>query len=370
MRNMRIVNVIPNDHSNETNDDAEPSVTVNPSNIDEIVVTAFTPTEGGNPNGPLFVSTDGGENWIIRFDIPGGETHDQSPLSGGTSGSALHGDAARRHGRPQRPAHRRSVGRHGRPHRDRDRRSISRGSRRGGPRRIRRRAGAAVRRVQPQRHRQVRDGGRVPRRARRPRHRSIASQLDPRNPSPNDGYEIRPTAHADGTVYVAYKSRSSFVGQNSVTDIVVARDDNWGSGSSPFTDLKDPDGKAGRLVATDVPISEVNDLGGIRLNNDLNIAVDPATAASSTSSGATTPGRTTRYACAARSIAGRTGPAICLTAENAALATMTINRRGMVGLLYQQLVGGRMETHFRTTIDGTNWDDTILARTDPARLHR
>ena len=42
---------------------------------------------------------------------------------------------------------------------------------------------------------------------------------------------------------------------------------------------------------------------------------------------------------------------------------MTINRRGMVGLLYQQLIGGRMETHFRSTVDGSNWDDTILART-------
>src|SRR5262245_18725358 len=85
MRTIRIVNVIPNDQSDETNDDAEPSVTVNPNNVDELVVTAFTPTEGGNANGPLFVSTDGGENWIIRFDIPGVETHDQSPLWGGTS---------------------------------------------------------------------------------------------------------------------------------------------------------------------------------------------------------------------------------------------------------------------------------------------
>ena len=85
MRIMRIVNVIPNDHSNETNDDSEPSVAVNPSNIDEMVVTAFTPTEGGNPNGPLFFSSDGGENWSLKFDIPGGTTHDQSPCFAKTS---------------------------------------------------------------------------------------------------------------------------------------------------------------------------------------------------------------------------------------------------------------------------------------------
>src|SRR5205085_5225003 len=51
---------------------------------------------------------------------------------------------------------------------------------------------------------------------------------------------------------------------------------------------------------------------------------------------------------------------------NAALSCLAINSRGRVGLLYQQLVTGRMETHFRSTLDGTNWDDTLLARTAPS----
>ena len=39
--------------------------------------------------------------------------------------------------------------------------------------------------------------------------------------------------------------------------------------------MKDPsDDQAGRLVATNVPINEGN-LGGVRLNNDYNVAVDP-----------------------------------------------------------------------------------------------
>jgi len=164
MRNMRIVNVVPNDHSNETNDDAEPSVTVNPSNIDEIVVTAFTPTEGGNPSGPFFVSTDGGENWIIRFDIPGGETHDQSPLYGGTSDQlymgTLRGDTGDLNvlrtadpsvGTADLIESRSPV----------DQPWVEATTVRGGPG-----AGAAVRRVQPERQRQVRHGGGVPRRAR------------------------------------------------------------------------------------------------------------------------------------------------------------------------------------------------------------
>jgi hypothetical protein len=85
MRILRIVNVIPNDHSNETNADAEPSIAVNVSNVNEMVITAFTPTEGGNPNGPLFFSSDRGENWSLRFDIPGGQTGDQSPAFARTS---------------------------------------------------------------------------------------------------------------------------------------------------------------------------------------------------------------------------------------------------------------------------------------------
>ena len=85
MRTIRLVNVIPNDHSNEFNGDAEPSIAVNPNNIDEMVVTAFTPTEGGNTNGPFFFSSDGGENWSLMFEIPGGETLDQSPAFARTS---------------------------------------------------------------------------------------------------------------------------------------------------------------------------------------------------------------------------------------------------------------------------------------------
>ena len=363
MRTIRIVNVIPNDHSNETNDDAEPSVTVNPNNVDEIVVTAFTPTEGGDTDGPLFLSTDGGENWVLSFDIPGGETHDQSPFWGGTSDQlfmgTLRGDTGDLNvlrtddpsvGTADLIEQRSPV----------DQPWVEATAVHGGS------DDGQVRLYVGYNRNVIAKSATVDvcldARASSPSFNRI--QLDPRNPSPNDGYEIRPTVHPDGTVYVAYKSRSSFVGQMSVTDIVVARDDNWGSGSSPFEDLEDPDGKAGRLVATDVPINEVNDIGGVRLNNDLNIAVDPSNSSTvyivwCDDAG---PNYTLRVR---RSLnRGQDWSDDLLTAENAALATMTINRRGMVGLLYQQLVGGRMETHFRTTVNGTNWDDTILAQTD------
>jgi hypothetical protein len=362
MRIFRIVNAIPNDHSNETNRDAEPSIGVNAINPHEMIITAFTPPDGGNPNGPLFYSTDGGENWSLRFDIPGGETQDQSPCFARTSNElylgTVRGDNS--HLNVLRAADpsagvaaiiedRSPVDQPwveattvvGGPDNGKDRVYV--GYNGSGSRSatvdICLDALAATPTFNP-------------------------VQLDPRNPSPNDGYEIRPAIHSDGTVYMAYLSRSSFVGNNSVVDIVVARDDNWGSGNSPFTALTDPsDSKAGRLVATAVPINEGN-LGGVRLNNDLNIAVDPTNSNTvyivwCDNAG---PNYTLRVR---RSLnRGRDWSGDLITADNAALATMIINSRGTVGLMYQQLSAGRMETHFRTTSDGTTWDDTLLARTD------
>lgn len=361
MRIMRIVNAIPQDHSNETNDDAEPSIAVNPGNIDEMVITAFTPVEGGNPNGPLFFSSDGGETWSLRFDIPGGETHDQSPFIVGVANElyigTLRGDTGNLNVlRTNDPSTGTAALIEDRPPVDQpwvEAANVVGGSDDGKVRLYVGYNGSGAKSAKVDVCMDALAGT--------PTFNQVT--LDARNPSPNDGYEIRPAAHPNGTVYVAYKSRSSFVGSNSVTDIVVARDNNWGAGG--FTDLEDPDdGKAGCRVARDVPISESVDIGGIRLNNDLNIAVDP------TNSGVvyivwcdnSGPNYTLRVRKSEDS--GRHWSGDLLTADTASMATMTINRRGMVGLLYQQLVAGRMETHFRTTNNGTDWDDTLLARTD------
>ena len=57
-----------------------------------------------------------------------------------------------------------------------------------------------------------------------------------------------------------------------------------------------------------------------------------------------------------------------MTVANANLAGLAINSDGRVGFVYQQLVSGLWETHFRRTMDNTgqNWDDIILARTQTA----
>ena len=62
-----VVNVIPQSLSGETNQDSEPSITVNPANPDEIVISAFTPNPiSATGNAPVFVTTDGGATWSLN----------------------------------------------------------------------------------------------------------------------------------------------------------------------------------------------------------------------------------------------------------------------------------------------------------------
>src|SRR2546421_10637083 len=67
-----IVNMIPNYMSNETNRDSEPNLAVNPANPLQIAASAFTPDPMASGNGPIFVSSDGGNTWVLNVVLPGG----------------------------------------------------------------------------------------------------------------------------------------------------------------------------------------------------------------------------------------------------------------------------------------------------------
>ena len=74
---VRVVNMIPFNQSGETNQDSEPNLAVNPQRPTDMVGTAFTtapalPGGGVSPFAPIYVSTDGGENWSLRNVLPGG----------------------------------------------------------------------------------------------------------------------------------------------------------------------------------------------------------------------------------------------------------------------------------------------------------
>src|SRR6266404_1833668 len=69
-----LVNMIPNSLSGETNRDAEPNLAVNPNKPNQVLGSAFTPDPMGSSNLPLFVSTDGGANWTLTAPIIPGTT--------------------------------------------------------------------------------------------------------------------------------------------------------------------------------------------------------------------------------------------------------------------------------------------------------
>jgi hypothetical protein len=365
MRIMRIVNVIPADHSNETNTDSEPNITVNPQNPREIIITTFTPPDAGNPNGPLFFTLDGGENWSLRFDVPGGMPDDQTVCFATSSNelymTTLHGGSLNllRSADPSTGATfpiletRSNI----------DQPWIEAITVEGGPDNGKDRVYIGYN-----------DLGHTPQSA------TIDVCLDALTSTPTfnqvrletrvagvgqDGYSIRPVAHRDGTVYVAYQGwRSVDTSSNITMDMVVVRDDNWGSGSNTFTSLTDPsDGRAGRKVASGVIINNNGSLDGERLNNDFNIAVDPNNSniiyiVWCDNNG---PNYTLRVR---RSInRGVDWSGDLITVDNATLACLAINNSGSVGLFYLQLISSKWEAHFRTAKDGNSWDDTLLART-------
>ena len=70
-----------------------------------------------------------------------------------------------------------------------------------------------------------------------------------------DGPQVRPICHRDGTVYVAFYGWRSFDDptQEVTTDIVLVRDDQGGTGTGAFGDLVDPFASNAQEVALEEP---------------------------------------------------------------------------------------------------------------------
>src|SRR5882724_8160090 len=84
---IKVVNMIPNLSSGETNQDSEPNIAVNPANPLEMAATAFTPSPNvGSKNSPIFYSNDGGTTWSLRDIIAGTPVRDQTLRFASTSG--------------------------------------------------------------------------------------------------------------------------------------------------------------------------------------------------------------------------------------------------------------------------------------------
>lgn len=174
-----------------------------------------------------------------------------------------------------------------------------------------------------------------------------------------DGFATPPTTNGDGVVYVAFYGWRANVAGGRSTDVVVVRDDNWGSGANPFTALNDADGFAGKRVVQNV-LNVFGNIGQQRLGaSNMAIAVDPRNSARvyvAWGDGTAASSNTQSLHVRRSTDSGATWSASDLvTVSNGISPALAINNRGKVAFLYQQLTGSgagqRWETRFRRTTD-------------------
>ena len=394
MPTFKVVNVIPNSHSNETNQDCEPSIAVNPADPTGILISTFTPPDSGQTNGVLFVSQDGGDNWDLAFIVPGGEPLDQTYSFGGISGEFYGGDisgtsdpsfgtiilnalstpnpfvpgtmAILEHPTPtDQPFLVATTVRFG-ADTNKDRFYI----------------GYNDQRVTGTTGQTAAIDFCLDATAASPiistahldsRATADWTPLGISGPFNQDGPQVRTAIHGDGTIYATFNGvRTMDASGNATADIVVVRDDTWASGGSPFTDLKDPnDGKSGNRVQTGVSLvwsPGTPNLGHERAFGTFAIATHPGDSDIVYLAWAgVTSGKQTIHL--QRSLdRGKTWSGDLLTpVANATNAALAITTAGVIGLIYQQLTGtapsDRWETHFRRSTNGTTWSDTTLCTT-------
>jgi hypothetical protein len=386
---IQVVNMVPQSLSGDTNSDSEPSVTVDPSNPQRIVGTAFRPdTAAGSTTGPYFFSADGGATWALNSVIPGGtSTFGQkdisvrfSPTSGVLYAGILRGDSALRLN-ILRKANFSGPGAmtvllDRTPD---DQPWVETGSVLNG-------GGILVDRVYVSSNDiSQRPNGRTasvdfsldaatapaPAGFNTPARLETRTSADIGGGQRQDGPSVRTAVHRSGTLYGAYLGWRTF-GSPNVTDVVVTRDDNWGQGATPFTALLDPgDGLAGVRVATNLSVASLGtSLGTQRIGSSLAIAVDPRERRRvylAWCDGLAT--STFPYTLHVRRSddGGQTWTGDLRTVQNATNPSLAVTVRGTVGLLYQQLgqAGGneRWRTHLEISGDhlATIAEDNLVA---------
>jgi hypothetical protein len=376
-----VVNMTPRSLSRESNQDSEPCITVNAANPLQMVGTAFTPDPMGGALAPIYVSTDGGQSWQLNSIVPS-STGSQTgtfdiTLAFASNGGALYGGILRDSSTDfetlrtlsftssnpmdslaQRPNNDQPFS-HAITNGAKDRVYIGNNDFAAQP------ATATV-------DLSLDGRGANP--------GFTSARIESRTTAGQDGPQIRPVAHADGTAYATFygwRSQSgSFPGNTLIvtTDVVVVRDDQGGSGSNPFQHLVDPsDQKPGRLVARGVrtPFNQTGTpaSGQQRLGGTLSLAVDPRPGQSGTIylawSDSQAQSNFTLHVRRSTDRGVTWSANDLLTVSSGTNAALAINQNGKVGLLYQQLTGSggsrRWVTHFRSSTDGQNWADLVLA---------
>jgi hypothetical protein len=386
---VQVINMIPKSLSFERGHDREPNLAVNPANPQQIAASAFTRDPFGGPNAPIFVSTDGGNAWNLNSIVPsqGGSSTGDITLRFATTGNHLYAGILRRPGSLRLNILRTDDFTNPAPMtvlEDRegvDQPYIQAATVSSGP-------GAGADRVYVGLNEfsmragnggngrtatidQALDGVNAPTAPPPPPSGFTHDRLERRATVGQNGPQIRPVIHPDGTVYGIFYGWRGDNGITLVSDVVVVRDDDWGNGPNPFTALTDSgDGKVGQRVVTgrSVPFEDFG-LGPDRIGGDLSIAVDPNNSSTVYILWADRVGANDYTLHVRRSTdRGVTWSANDLrTVTNAKNGALAINSAGTVALLYQAFIGGanpRWVTHLERTTDAFgSKTDLVLADT-------
>lgn len=381
-----VVNMIPRSLSGESNQDSEPTITVNPANPLQIAASAFTPDPGRGNFAPIYTSVDGGNTWTLKSIVPssaadGSITADITVAFSSSSNKLYAGiirlpfpgnrtrlNILRTDNFQSGTAMKVLVDRTGQgvdqPYvaattvSGKDRVYVGDNDFNSTPNT------ATID--------QSMDGGK----ATKPSFTSV--RIESRTTAGQDGPPVRPAIHSDGTVYAAFHSWRTF---NSSTgagtaDVVVVRDDNGGSGTKKFQALIDPnDNKVGVRVVQGTNFNFDGFLGLQRTGGDVAIAVDPTNSANVWVAYNDDQGANYVLHVRRSTDRGVTWSPDVKTIVNALNPALAVNASGTVGLLYQQLTGvganQRWVTNFDTSTTGAAWKSTTLANTpanSPAKI--
>jgi hypothetical protein len=374
--------MIPNSLSSETEQDSEPMIAVNPDNPQEIAATAFTPDPTGGSLAPIYVSTDGGSTWVLNSTVPGGVQTGDISIAFGPKTSNLYGGILRFDNSnlnvlrtPQFDTPTQMSILEDRPNDDQPFAHATQDPSDTGKDRVYIGNNDTSAAPQTATVEVLLDAASA-----NPTLKTVRLERRATGSAGQNGPQIRPAAHPDGTVYAAFygwRSQSgSWPGNTLViaSDVVVVRDDTGGTGPNPFADLVDPgDGQPGLLVAQGVSFhfnrNGISANGQQRLGGTMALAVDPNDSKTAYLAwGDEQP--QTGFTIHVRSTSDKGeswSTKDLLTLPRATNAALAINSNSVVGLLYQQLTGSgsamRWETHFQRTSDGKQWQDLVLATT-------
>jgi CARDB len=370
-----VVNMIPQSLSGETNQDSEPNLAVNPANPLHIAGSAFTPDPMGGRLAPIFVSSDGGNTWLLNSIVPS--------QAGAMTGT---GDITVRFARTSNilyagilrlpgflrlnilrttnflgPAAMTVLA---------DRPSVDQPY-------VQATTEAGSDRLYVGLNDFAAPAGRTATidesfNADAPVPLFTSARIEQRATSGQDGPPIRPAVHADGTIYGVFYGWRAFNGTMATTDVVVVRDDNAGFGPTPFTALVDSDGLAGLRVVQRRLVPWANfaqpNFGQERfVGSNISIAVDPNNSSTVYVAWADLAGEQVYTLHVRRSVdRGVTWSADLYTVPHATNPALAVNDAGMVGFLYQQVVERsarqRWVTHLVLTENAfTSVQDLVLA---------